>query len=179
MPKTKHPEDSKSPQVIEVKKACWSHVIIESPNSTILSPTKKDMKKNRKKSVSFNDHSLEEVIEFEDDLESKNAREKYWEFMAVDRFRFKDRIQRLEPLLTPILSAAHRSGIYNRQMLSMISPPTPAALIPVSSSPLPASACHKIIVEMEIELETIIETVVNKFVVSSNLHDAGNSITAA
>lgn len=57
---------------------------------------------------------LEEVIHFEDDDDSKHGREKYWEFMAVDRQRFKDRCLRMEDVLSPVLITEHRNLVYTR-----------------------------------------------------------------
>lgn len=146
--------------------------IIESPSPSTSPPAKRKLKK----SVSFRDHSLEEIIEFEDDLESKNARKLFWEFMAVDRFRFKDRIERMEPLISPVLCTTHRHGIFTDRMSSFSPPPPP--LIPLSSSTLP-EGCHAITVEVKMEVEAIVETVVKKYAVSNNLCDAGNSSIAA
>ena len=46
--------------------------------------------------------------------ENNNFRKKYWEIFAVDRFRFKNRINRHEKIITPILNKEHREEIYNR-----------------------------------------------------------------
>lgn len=69
--------------------------------------------------MTFKDDKLEELIEFEDDDESKAGRKCYWEFMAVDRFRFRDRIFKLENLLSPILEKSHRNMVYHRSRTSL------------------------------------------------------------
>ena len=46
--------------------------------------------------------------------ETNNFRKKYWEYFAVDRYRFKDRICSVEPLITPILNMQYRKEIYNK-----------------------------------------------------------------
>ena len=46
--------------------------------------------------------------------ETNNFRKKYWEYFAVDRYRFKDRIYRYELVIAPILNMQHRKKIYNK-----------------------------------------------------------------
>lgn len=50
-------------------------------------------------------------MEFEDDAESQDMRECYWEIFARDRARFKDRIQQTEEVINRVLSPAHREKI--------------------------------------------------------------------
>lgn len=42
----------------------------------------------------------------------KDARKKYWELMALDRWRFSQRIGKADTIITPILEYAHRINIY-------------------------------------------------------------------
>jgi len=156
MPKSKHSEDPKELQLTGVKKVC-------------LSPPSAARNKH-KKSVSFKDHSLEEVIEFEDDVESKNARKLFWEFMAVDRFRFKDRIQRVEPLLSSVLSATHRRGIYAHRMLTQSSLQM--------STPHPAVCATVTVEKMEVEVETVGNKFNLSISMSSNAQEMESSSAA-
>jgi len=43
----------------------------------------------------------------------RKAREKYWEFFALDDFRFKRRIQHIAKILEKILDSKHREKIIN------------------------------------------------------------------
>jgi len=43
------------------------------------------------------------VHEFEDDVAAKEGRCKYWEYFAIDRLRFKDRITTCAISLNPFL----------------------------------------------------------------------------
>lgn len=52
------------------------------------------------------------VVEFEDDIESKESRLCYWEIFARDRARFKDRIKQIEPILSSVLDKSHRERVY-------------------------------------------------------------------
>lgn len=44
----------------------------------------------------------------------KSARKKYWEFYALDRFRFRNRIKNMDRIISPILNNQHRQNIYER-----------------------------------------------------------------
>ena len=55
------------------------------------------------------------VIVFEDSLEDVDSRSKYWEYQAVNRDRFSNRIKKLENQLLPILDKDHRSKIYEQR----------------------------------------------------------------
>jgi len=72
----------------------------------------------RKRKVQFvNDKDLVQIREFEDDEESRQNRQLYWEFYAVDRFRFKDRVHRTEHALgDKIFSPGHRDKVYNERI---------------------------------------------------------------
>ncbi|ODM97184.1 hypothetical protein Ocin01_09503 [Orchesella cincta] len=70
-------------------------------------------KKRKSKKVSFDEENLVSVIEFEDDAESRRARETYWEVFARDRARFQDRIFRTGDILEPILLGAHRTKVFS------------------------------------------------------------------
>lgn len=54
-------------------------------------------------------------MEFEDDSDSKSARETYWEMLARDRVRFVDRIRRTGDIVEPILSPAHRMAVFRQR----------------------------------------------------------------
>jgi len=79
--------------------------------------------------VSFAENEkLVNIVEFDDDLDSKKTRECYWEIFARDRARFKDRVEQAAAVLNPILESEHRDRVYNgrqteaRSELSMDSP---------------------------------------------------------
>lgn len=69
-------------------------------------------------------HSTKNVVRFDDnptfhhmitwDHAYREARKGPWETLARDRIRFQLRIQRLETVLTPILTAEHRDKIRKR-----------------------------------------------------------------
>ncbi|CAL8113435.1 unnamed protein product [Orchesella dallaii] len=121
--------DRRSPVIFEAKKVCMdvdnsdSTTVVIGPSSGIIHAGKVS-KPKKIKSVRFNEQNLAEIIEFEDDIESKNARKLYWETVAADRFRFKDRIQRLEEILSPVLSSKHRNVVYTHRVIT----PNPATL---------------------------------------------------
>ncbi|CAL8136003.1 unnamed protein product [Orchesella dallaii] len=73
-------------------------------------------KKHKAKSVSFDEEKLVSVIEFEDNAESRRARETYWEVFARDRARFQDRILRTGDIIEPILSVSHRARVYSSRL---------------------------------------------------------------
>ena len=45
-------------------------------------------------------------------LECKTYRNRFWEIIALDRTRFKDRINQYESILSPVLNSLHREGVY-------------------------------------------------------------------
>ena len=58
--------------------------------------------KHMKKSVRFEDR-----VNFHplyDDIEVRNYRKKYWELLAIDRYRFKTRIDIVSMVVNPILN---------------------------------------------------------------------------
>lgn len=81
--------------------------------------------------VTFNETSLEERIEFEDDDESKHGRKLYWEFFAVDRCRFKDRIERLERVISPVLASSHRNVVYSHRIKKSSSESSLSSLVQI------------------------------------------------
>jgi len=83
----------------------------ESASTDVLSKPKK---------VHFDEDHLAVVTEFPDDEESVNMRKCYWEIFAIDRCRFKDRIQEAEATLKLILLPDHRQRIYNQRFLPSI-----------------------------------------------------------
>lgn len=108
------------------------------------------------------------MIEFEDDQESKNTRKLYWEFVAVDRYRFKDRINRLESVLSPVLTESHRNLISVRQHqkiqgANLLAPPLP-----------PTFFNHGYTVAMEV---VEVETYVEKCVVRANSEEKAANLT--
>jgi len=105
---------SASPQFLH-KKACLD---LDSFISNCAHPSTENLQNGtgKKKSVTFNEKMLVERFEYEDDDDSKLGRQLYWEFMAVDRVRFKDRIERLEKVLKPVLSGGHRNVVYTSRM---------------------------------------------------------------
>jgi len=62
--------------------------------------------------VRFNDEHLFSVFEFEDDEDSKQTRRLYWEFYAIDRARFKDRVSIIEATIGHIFQKSHRDKVY-------------------------------------------------------------------
>lgn len=44
-----------------------------------------------------------------------SCRKKYWEYFAIDRIRFKKRIEITSMILMPILNKTHRDYIYKRR----------------------------------------------------------------
>ena len=68
--------------------------------------------KHTRKSVRFDErvnfHPLYE------DIEVKNYRKKYWELLAIDRYRLKRRIDSVSKVINPILNKCHRMYIYNK-----------------------------------------------------------------
>lgn len=42
-------------------------------------------------------------------------RKKYWEFFPLDRIRFKDRIDKISKIVTPILNCEHRNKVYEER----------------------------------------------------------------
>ena len=68
--------------------------------------------KHIKKSVRF-----DERVNFHplrDDIEVKNYRKMYWELLAIDRYRFKRRIDSVSMVINSILNKHHRMYIYNK-----------------------------------------------------------------
>ena len=65
------------------------------------------------KTVRFNDSVKVFVLDdfYEDYV---YYRKKFWEYYAVDRIRFKDRIKLLENILNPVLENTHRCKMYNK-----------------------------------------------------------------
>lgn len=51
------------------------------------------------------------------DYAYRMARVSSWMTMALDAKRFKQRINSLEPILSPVLSAEHRTRIWETRML--------------------------------------------------------------
>ncbi|RWR99886.1 hypothetical protein B4U79_00662 [Dinothrombium tinctorium] len=49
---------------------------------------------------------------YADNAASQETRKKYWEFMALDRSRFQNRISRVEQCLQEVLSENHRKHIF-------------------------------------------------------------------
>jgi len=62
--------------------------------------------------VRFNDDQRIKVFEFEDDEESNQTRRLYWEFFAVDRARFKDRVGLIKSSIGHIFHKNHRDKVY-------------------------------------------------------------------
>ena len=67
------------------------------------------------KKVHFNDLHLVSVCYFTDDEEAKESRRTYWEIVARDRFRFKDRIEHIEDEIRKIFSPRHRQRVYTQR----------------------------------------------------------------
>ena len=65
------------------------------------------------KRVHFDDDRLTRITLFTDDEVSADMRKCYWEIYARDRYRFKDRISRIEQDLNKIFKKNHRDRIYN------------------------------------------------------------------
>jgi hypothetical protein len=75
------------------------------------------------------DAHLVKVVEFEDDLESQEMRECYWEVFARDRARFRDRIQQAAEILNPVLDPSHRKKVFQEISLNQ-KPPAPRSKVP-------------------------------------------------
>ncbi|ODM98127.1 Protein DP71L [Orchesella cincta] len=133
--------DRRSPVMFEAKKVCMDMDVNESnsaaiiSSSTVIRHARKAPKEKKIKSVRFKEENLAEVIEFEDDIESKNNRKLYWESVAADRFRFKDRIERLQEILSPVLNSSHRNVVYTHRVMK-----TTTTSLPLFGSILPVSA---------------------------------------
>ena len=65
------------------------------------------------KKVRFNNRV--QTILFTDDAESANLRKAFWEIIARDQQRFRDRISQTEECLAPVLRTAHRVQIFNQR----------------------------------------------------------------
>ena len=65
------------------------------------------------KRVRFDDENLTQITIFTDDEVSVDMRKCYWEIYARDRYRFKERISRIEPDLNKIFQENHRDRMYN------------------------------------------------------------------
>lgn len=93
------------------------------PAKKLLGIFKKDNSLSKKKFANSNGKSVHvhfaeiiyQVIVFEDSLEAVDSRSKYWEYQAVNRDRFKNRIKKLENQLLPILDQDHRTKIYEQR----------------------------------------------------------------
>lgn len=58
-----------------------------------------------------NKADLAHVIYFKDSKHARDYRKTFWEFVAIDRMRFNERIKKTSAVLTPILSLSHREVI--------------------------------------------------------------------
>ena len=65
------------------------------------------------KKVRFN--NLVQTIIYTDDDESANLRKAFWEIIARDRQRFRDRISETEECLASVLRTTHRVQIFNQR----------------------------------------------------------------
>lgn len=61
-------------------------------------------------SVKFNE-SLNKVY-YLYEPEGNDWRKPYWEYFAVDRFRFENRVLNLQSIINPVLDHQHRKRIY-------------------------------------------------------------------
>ena len=72
---------------------------------------------NEKKpfNVTFNEKNNEIYYLLDEEKEEIiNYRKKYWELFAIDRSRFKDRVNRMEKIIGPILKKEHRVLVMNK-----------------------------------------------------------------
>jgi len=74
----------------------------------------------QKKKVRFDRENLVQILEFEDDDESKDCRKRYWEFFAIDRAHFLNRIMNHEERLNLILTPKHRENVYQQRFLDKL-----------------------------------------------------------
>jgi len=51
----------------------------------------------------------------EENLEYRQTRQKYWEFFAIDRYRFQKRINSVNNIINHILDNDHRRKIYQER----------------------------------------------------------------
>lgn len=64
------------------------------------------------KKVSFNEKKNRVKIMVTWKLAHEQARKKYWEFFAFDRLRFRNRIDNISVVLSPILNCNYRKKMY-------------------------------------------------------------------
>lgn len=64
-----------------------------------------------RKKVWFPGCNLVNVIYFKDSKHGRDYRKTFWEFVAIDRMRFNERIKKTSAVLTPILTPSHREII--------------------------------------------------------------------
>lgn len=64
------------------------------------------------KKVTFNEQYNKTYKLYTWDYAYKSARKKFWEFFAIDRMRFKNRINVTACVINPILNCEHRYKVY-------------------------------------------------------------------
>lgn len=67
------------------------------------------------KSVSFNENKNKVYVLITWKFAYNSARKKYWEFYAIDRIRFRRRIQLISQIVNPVLDQVHRYKIYKER----------------------------------------------------------------
>lgn len=60
------------------------------------------------------DDCVQVIYIIEDEFDAE-CRMKYWETFAIDRFRFKDRLMKIQKCLNSVLSPSHRERIYKER----------------------------------------------------------------
>ena len=71
-------------------------------------------KKKKSFNVTFNEDSNEIYYLLDEDKEENNYRKIFWELVAIDRSRFKDKVNRMEKIIGPILKKEHRMLVMNK-----------------------------------------------------------------
>ena len=71
-------------------------------------------KKKKPFNVTFNEDSNEIYYLLDEDKEENNYRKIFWELVAIDRSRFKDKVNRMEKIIGPILKKEHRMLVMNK-----------------------------------------------------------------
>lgn len=67
------------------------------------------------KKVTFNENKNKVKVMVTWRLAAKLARKKFWEFFAIDRIRFKTRVEKIGVVIEPILDYNHRKKIYGER----------------------------------------------------------------
>ena len=76
---------------------------------------KKDVCTSRRNTLKVNFNlNNNRICYLHDNIDVKRYRKPYWQLMALDRCRFKRRIELTSIVLNPVLNVDHRMYIYNK-----------------------------------------------------------------